>query len=109
MIKTAEATGELEKTLDDMANYFTEVKNTSLLCQSFIRLFCCLEFRLQAAFLDPLYHFNRKNLLKALRESNYKQNKRINMGAIIVSVYFACIAILSILYFGYQDYRKSKK
>lgn len=28
MIKTAEATGELEKTLDDMANYFTEVKNT---------------------------------------------------------------------------------
>ena len=28
MVKTAEATGELEKTLDDMANYFTEVHNT---------------------------------------------------------------------------------
>ena len=28
MIKTAEATGELESTLDDMANYYTEVENT---------------------------------------------------------------------------------
>ena len=28
MIKTAEATGELEETLDDMANYYTEVENT---------------------------------------------------------------------------------
>ena len=28
MIKTAEATGELEATLDDMANYYTEVENT---------------------------------------------------------------------------------
>lgn len=28
MIKTAEATGELEGTLDDMANYYTEVENT---------------------------------------------------------------------------------
>lgn len=28
MIKTAEATGELENTLDDMANYYTEIENT---------------------------------------------------------------------------------
>lgn len=28
MIKTAEATGELEQTLDDMANYYTEIENT---------------------------------------------------------------------------------
>jgi type IV pilus assembly protein PilC len=28
MIKTAEATGELEATLDDMANYYTEIENT---------------------------------------------------------------------------------
>lgn len=28
MIKTAEATGELEETLDDMANYYTEIENT---------------------------------------------------------------------------------
>ena len=28
MIKTAEATGELEATLDDMANYYTDVENT---------------------------------------------------------------------------------
>ena len=28
MIKTAEATGELEATLDDMSNYYTEIENT---------------------------------------------------------------------------------
>src|SRR5574344_161143 len=28
MIKTAEATGELESTLDDMANYYTDIENT---------------------------------------------------------------------------------
>jgi type IV pilus assembly protein PilC len=28
MVKTAEATGELESTLDDMANYYTEIENT---------------------------------------------------------------------------------
>lgn len=28
MIKTAEATGELEETLDDMANYYTDIENT---------------------------------------------------------------------------------
>ena len=28
MIKAAEATGELEATLDDMANYYTEMENT---------------------------------------------------------------------------------
>lgn len=31
------------------------------------------------------------------------------MGAIIVSIYLAFIAVLSIIFFGYQDYKQSKK
>ena len=87
MIKTAEATGELEKTLDDMANYFTEVKNTkkamisamiyptaififSIVVVTFILLFVVPQFQgiyeSAGAELNPLTIFliNASNFLK---------------------------------------------
>ena len=108
MIKTAEATGELEKTLDDMANYFTEVKNTkkamisamiyptaififSIVVVTFILLFVVPQFQgiyeSAGAELNPLTIF-------LINASNFLKTNLLKLVLII----FIVILIIIILY-----------
>ena len=108
MIKTAEATGELEKTLDDMANYFTEVKNTkkamisamiyptaififSIVVVTFILLFVVPQFQgiyeSAGAELNPLTIF-------LINASNFLKTNLLKL----VFIIFIVILIIIILY-----------
>lgn len=108
MIKTAEATGELEKTLDDMANYFTEVKNTkkamisamiyptaififSIVVVTFILLFVVPQFQgiyeSAGAELNPLTIF-------LINASNFLKTNLLKL----VFIIFIVILIIVILY-----------
>lgn len=108
MIKTAEATGELEKTLDDMANYFTEVKNTkkamisamiyptaififSIVVVTFILLFVVPQFQgiyeSAGAELNPLTIF-------LINASNFLKTNLLKL----VFIVFIVILIIVILY-----------
>lgn len=116
MIKTAEATGELEKTLDDMANYFTEVKNTkkamisamiyptaififSIVVVTFILLFVVPQFQgiyeSAGAELNPLTIF----LIDA---SNFLKTNLLKLLLIVLAV----IIIIVILYQKVKIVRK---
>lgn len=117
MIKTAEATGELESTLDDMANYYTDIENTrkamisamsypsivflfSIAVVVFIMLYVIPQF-------EQIYSSSGATLngftLVIISISNYLKNNIMKLLLIIVLIILGIV----ILYKNIKAFRKA--
>lgn len=117
MIKTAEATGELEETLDDMANYYTEIENTrkamisamsyptiitvfSIAVVAFILLYVIPQF--QDIYTQSGATLNKFTLF-IIEASKYLENNFITLLVGIIVI----IVVIVLLYKNIKSFRKA--